>query len=159
MCFVFWFHNLLPLSKFWYYTQTAWFQIPYLGSCPPSTDRKLSLISSAKCLASLIREPIFFQIYTGLLEFSFKLIVFFFQKSMWILFTDRVLPTIRRMDKILGKVSPSPYSPQITVAYRKLRIYFAVQIPPFNDWTWTAEMTLSLQVDQVLSDAASTSVA
>ena len=63
------------------------------------------------------------------------------------------------MDKILGKVSPLPYSPEITVAYGKLRIYFAVQIPPFNDWTWTAEMTLSLQVDQVLSDAASTSEA
>ena len=44
---------------------TAWFQIPYLGLCPPSIDRKISLISSAKCLASLIREPIFFQIYTG----------------------------------------------------------------------------------------------
>ena len=37
-----------------------------------------------------------------------------------------------------------------------LRIYFAVQIPPFIDWTWTAEMTLSLQVDLVLSDTAST---
>ena len=89
---------------------TAWFQIPYLGSCPPSIDQKLSLISSAKCLASLIREPVFFQIYTGSLEFSFKLIVIFFQKSMQILFTDRVLPTIRRMDKILGKVSLSPYT-------------------------------------------------
>ena len=29
---------------------------------------------------------------------------------MGILFTDRALPTIRCMDKILGKVSPSPYS-------------------------------------------------
>ena len=35
---------------------------------------------------------------------------------MRILFTDRALPTIRHMDKILGKVSPSPYSPEITVA-------------------------------------------
>ena len=41
----------------------------------------------------------------------------FFRKSMQILFTDRALPTIRRMDKILGKISPSPYSPKITVAY------------------------------------------
>ena len=79
---------------------------------------------------------------------------------MQILFTDRVLPTVRRMDKILGKVSPSPYSPKIMVAYRELRIYFAVQIPPFIDWTWTAEMTLSLQVDvAMLSDVASTSEA
>ena len=51
------------------------------------------------------------------------------------LFTDRVLPTIRRMDKILGKVSPSPYSPKITVAYGELRVFFVVQIPPFIDWT------------------------
>ena len=60
------------------------------------------------------------------------------------------------MDKILGNVSPSPYGPEITVAYGELRVYFAVQIPPFIDWTWTAEMTLSLQVDLVLSDLAST---
>ena len=59
--------------------------------------------------------------------------VFVFRKSMRILFTDRALPTIRRMDKILGKVSPSPYSPKLTVAYGELRVYFAVQIPPFID--------------------------
>ena len=64
---------------------------------------------------------------------------------MQILFTDRALPTIRRIDKILGKVSPSPYSSKITVACGELRVYFAVQIPPLIDWTWTAEMTLSLQ--------------
>ena len=123
----------------WQSRHTAWFQIPYLGLCPPSTDWKISLISSAKCLASLIREPIFFQIYTGLLDFCFKLISFFsflfYRKSMHILFTDRALPTIRCMDKILGKVSLSPCSPKIMVAYGELRIYFAVQIPPFVDWT------------------------
>ena len=54
---------------------------------------------------------------------------------MQILFTDRELPNIRRMDKILGNVSLSPYSPKITVAYGELRIYSAVQIPPFIDWT------------------------
>ena len=139
----------------WQSRHTAWLQIPYLGSCPPSIDRKIPLISLAKCLAGLIREPIFFQIYTGLLEFSYKLIVFFFHKSMQILFTNRVLPNVRRRDKTLGKVSPSPYSPKITVACGELRIYFAVQIPPFTDWTWTAEMTLRFQVDLVLSDAAS----
>ena len=63
------------------------------------------------------------------------------------------------MDKILGKVSPLHYSPKITVAYGELCVYFAVQILPFIDWTWMAEMTLSLQVDLVLSDAASTSEA
>ena len=72
--------------------------------------------------------------YKGSLEFGFKLIVFFFRKSMLILFTDRALPTIRRMDKILGNVSPSPLSPKITVAYGELRVYFAVEIPPFIDW-------------------------
>ena len=66
------------------------------------------------------------------------------------------------MDRNLGKASSSPYatySPEITVAYGDLRVYFAVQIPPFIDWTWKVEMTLSLQVDLVLSDAASTSEA
>ena len=63
----------------------------------------------------------------------------------------------KALDKILGKVSSSPYSPEITVAYRELRVYFAVQILPFIDWTWMAEMTLSLQVDLVLSDVADTS--
>ena len=74
--------------------------------------------------------------------------------------SDRVLLTItslRHMDEILGKVSLSPYSPKITAAYRELHVYFAVQIPPFVDWTWTAEMTLSLQVDLMLSNAAATS--
>ena len=73
---------------------------------------------------------------------------------MQILFTDRVLQTIRRMDKNLGKVSLLSYSPKITVAYGELCVYFAVQIPPFVDWTWMAEMTLSLKVDLVLSDMA-----
>ena len=63
------------------------------------------------------------------------------------------------MDKILGKVSALPYSPEIMVAYGELHIYFTVQIPPFIGWTWTAEITLSLQVDLVLSDMASTSEA
>ena len=54
---------------------------------------------------------------------------------MRILFRDRALLTIRHMAKILGKISPSPYSPEITVAYRELHVYFAVQIPPFIDGT------------------------
>ena len=109
--------------------------VPNFISCPPLIDWKISQIGSANCLASLIREPGFFQIYTGALEFGFKLIIFFFQKSMQILFTDRALLTIRCMDKILGKVSPSPYSPKITVIYGELHVYFAVQILPFIDWT------------------------
>ena len=53
------------------------------------------------------------------------------------LFSEKYAHFIHRqgMDKILGNVSPLPYSPEITVAYRELRIYFAVQIPPFIDWT------------------------
>ena len=65
----------------WRSRHTAWFQIPYLGSCPPLIDWKISQVSSAKCLASLIWEPIFFQIYTGSLEFGFKLIVLFFSEK------------------------------------------------------------------------------
>ena len=46
-----------------------------------------------------------------------------------------------------------------------LRVYFVVQIPPFIDWTCggeeefgaTAEITRSLQIDLVSSDAAATS--
>ena len=140
----------------WQSRYTVWFQILYLGSCPLSINWKISLISSEKCLASLIHEPIFFQMYMGLLEFGFKLIVFFFWESLWIIFTDRALLTIRHMDKILGKVSPSPYSPKITVVYGELCVYFAVQIPPFINWTWTAEMILGFQVDLVLSNVAST---
>ena len=64
------------------------------------------------------------------------------------------------MNKILGKVSLLPYSPKITVAYGELRIYFAVQIPPFTvTLTGLEQLTLSLQVDLLLSDAASTSEA
>ena len=70
---------------------------------------------------------------------------------MQILFTDRALKTsIGRKDKILGKaVSLLNYSPKIMVAYRELRVYFAIQIPPFIDWTWswTADMTLSVQAE------------
>ena len=50
-------------------------------------------------------------------------------------YANFIQTAIRRMDKILGKVSPSPYSPKITVAYGELRVYFTVQIPPFIDWT------------------------
>ena len=85
-------------------------------------------------MASLIREPIFFQIHRGLLEFGFKLIVFFFSEKYANFIHRQGSTTIRRMDKILGNVSPSPYSPKITVAYEELYVYCAVQIPPFTDW-------------------------
>ena len=52
-----------------------------------------------------------------------ELIVFFFSEK-YVNFIHRVLPTVRRMDKILGKVSPSCYSPNITVTYRELSILF-----------------------------------
>ena len=59
------------------------------------------------------------------------------------------------MDKILEKVSLLPYSPKITVANRELHIYFAVLKTGLkNGWDDT-----ELQVDLVLSDAASTSEA
>ena len=148
----------------WQSRHTTWFQIPYLGLCPPtSIDRKisLSLLSSAKCLASLIREPIFFQIYMASSEFGLKLIVLFFRKSMQILFTDRALLTIKRMDKILGKVSSSPYTLQSKnyCSLRGVTRFFRWQDSnllwlDLNSWDDT-----SLQVDLVLSEAASTSEA
>ena len=43
-----------------------------------------------------------------------------------------------------------------TKIYGSQHVYF-VQILPFIDWTYTAEMKLSLRADLVLSDAADTS--
>ena len=72
----------------------------------------------------------------GFVTVRFQINSFLFWKSMRILFTDKALPTIWCMDKILGKVSWTPsYSPEITVAYGELGVYFVVQIPPFIDWT------------------------
>ena len=62
--FCFWFCNIQPLSKYadkdiFIYddtdsmtTHTGLFQILFLGSCPPSTDWKLSLISLARYVIS-----------------------------------------------------------------------------------------------------------
>ena len=81
------------------------------------------------------RKKKFFQIYMGSFGFSFKLIIFVFQKSMHILFTDMALPTIRfYLDQKL-------WSP--------MRL-FRLNAAPFIDWTCTAEMTVSLQADLVL---------
>ena len=99
----------------------------------------------------------------GFVRIRFQIICFLFsEKYANFIYRQGVTDYnfIRRMDKILWKVLQSSYSPKITVAYGELRVYFAVQIPPFIDWTWTAEMTLSLQVDvAMLSDVASTSEA
>ena len=88
--------------------------------------------------------------------FGFKLIIFVFQKSMQILFTDRALPTVRCMDQTCGGGGGGGHYHRRfiwTKNYSSLRVYF-VYIPP--DWTCTAEMTPSLQVDLVLTDAADT---
>ena len=66
-------------------------------------------------LVSLIQRPSLFP-DMGLLQFSFRLIIIVLQRSMHILFTDRVLPTIRCTDQILrGEVSPCRL--KITAAY------------------------------------------
>ena len=70
----------------------------------------------------------------GFVRIQFQINCFLFSEKYGN-FINRVLPTIRCMDKIVGKVSPSPYSPKIMVVYRELRIYFTVQILPFIDWT------------------------
>ena len=67
-----------------------------------STNRKILLISLAKDVISGQSDS---DTETDLLPdlygfgFGFKLIIFVFQKSMQILFTDRALPTIRHMDQ------------------------------------------------------------
>ena len=123
------------------------------------TDQFGKMSSQSDTGTNLLPDP------HGFIRIRFQInCLFVFRKSVRILFTDRALLTIRRMDKVLGKVSPSsysqkimvvyrelptirrmdkflgkvsksPYSPKITVAYGELRIYFAVQIPPFSDWT------------------------
>ena len=88
----------------WQTRHTRSFLIPCLGSCPLSTNQKILLTSLAKDVISGQSETEIdlFQIYTGSFGLGFKLSIFIFQKSMQILFTDRVLPTIRHMDQILG---------------------------------------------------------
>ena len=71
----------------------------------------------------------------GFIRIRFQINLLLFFREVYEYYSDRVLPTIRCMDKILGKVSPLPYSPKITVVYGELRIYFTVQILPFIDWT------------------------
>ena len=86
---------------------------------------------------------------TNLLPYLYEFVRFLFQiNCVFFLFLGNIYAniihrqgatdysiTIRCMDKISGKVSLSPYSPKFAVAYRELRVYFAVQIPPFIDWT------------------------
>ena len=66
-------------------------------------------------LVSLIQRPSLFP-DTGLLEFGFKLIIIVLWRSMHILFTDRVLPTIRCTDQIL-RWEVLPCRLKITAAY------------------------------------------
>ena len=83
---------------------------------------------------------------------------------MQILFTDRALPTVRRMDQIgrVGRVSPKRL--KITVAYAFISLSrfhpsltgLAVPCVTESADRATAKMTMSLQVDLVLSDAAAT---
>ena len=104
----------------WQTRHTGSFLIPCLGSCPLSTNRKILLTSLAKYAISghSDMEIDLFQIYMGLFGFSFKLIIFVFRKNMQILFTDRALLTIRRMDQILRGKS-------ITAALSRLKFTVA----------------------------------
>ena len=52
---------------------------------------------------------------------------------MQIFFIDQVLPTTRHTDKILGGGSVAIQ----TESDSSLRIYFAIQILPFIDWSCT----------------------
>ena len=138
--FLFLFRSLLPLSKFWWYLHAdkvgmlggskfhIWDRVlrRLTGKYHWSVQQNVWPVSGLSHMGTnLLPDPY------GFVRIRFQINRFLFFE---ILFTDRALPTIRRMDKILGKVSPSPYSPKITVAYGELRVYFAVQIPPFIDW-------------------------
>ena len=79
----------------------------------------------------------------------------------------RALPTITRIYQWLGGGGGGGGGGDLHTDQNNgsLRVYFVVQIPPFIDWTCsageecgaTAEITRSLQIDLVLSDAATTS--
>ena len=91
-------------------------------------------------LVSLIQRPSLFP-DTGLLEFGFKLIIIVLWRSMHILFTDRVLPTIRCRDQIrfLQEEKVLPYSVKIMI---QKRFYFVIQIPLFTDLQYMQERSM-----------------
>ena len=114
----------------------------FLIPCPLSTNRKILLTSLAKYAISgqSDMEIDLFQIYTGSFGFGFKLIIFVFRKSMQILFTDRALPTIRRMDQILrGKsITIALSRPKSTVANMFISSRFCPSLTGLTRlrWNW-----------------------
>ena len=126
----------------WQTRHTGSFLIPCLGSCPLSTNRKILLTSLAKYAISgqSDTEIDLFQIYTGSFGFSFKLIIFVFQKSMHILFTERALPTIRRMDQILRgeSITVALSRPKFTVANMFISSRFRPSLTGLTRlrWNW-----------------------
>ena len=122
---------------FWQTRHTGSFLIPFLGSCPLLTNRKILLTSLAKYTISgqSDTEIDLFQIYMGSFGFGFKLIILVFRKSMQILFTDRALLTIRHMDQILrGKsITIALSRPKFTVANAFVSSRFR---PSLTGLTW-----------------------
>ena len=158
----------LHLSKFWY-TRTV--RLGTLGcfrfhvwDCPLSTDWKLSMISLAGNTIShwpdWYGDRLFFQIRVRKDSVQINHCHSSENYANFI-HIHRVLPTITRIDQWLGG-GRDRHTDQNNGS---LCVYFIVQIPPFIDWTCSAreecgamaEITRSLQIDLVLSDAAATS--
>ena len=101
-----------------------------------STDQEISLISLARYVISVSvwnGDQYFFQIQD---RYNLVSIINILQKSMWINFTDKVLPNSKRcMDQIWRGKTITGQSENYSSSY----IYFAVsQIPPFTDCTCSA---------------------
>ena len=122
-------------------------QIPYLGPCPLSINLKLSLSSLARFLVSLIWR----------LNCLFQVWIF----RIW--FQISINYSLEKYANIIHRRHYQKYH----LKDRKLRwlMHLVIQVLPFIDWTcsalwvpersadWvTAEMTIGLQVDLVLSD-------
>ena len=146
--FCLWFCSLLSLSKFWYYTLTVSVKLGILGRskfhvwdhvlCRLTGKYYWSIWQNTRFLASMMRSPIFFQSYMGLFRFSFKVTIFIFRTSMQILFIDRVLPTIRHRDQILGgtNITMALSRAKITVAYAFISSRFHPSLIGFARLKW-----------------------
>ena len=108
--FCFWFHSLLPLNKFWYYTQTNWahWVIPNsMSGIMSSVDKP----GKNPDQFGKIRNfwPVWYRGQSSSRSIWVRLDCFkwiiFSSSEIQLLFTDRALPTIRSRVQILGRES------------------------------------------------------
>ena len=145
------------------------FQIPCSGLCPLSTDRKLSLIGQFSrirdfSLARLMQRPIILP-DMGSYGFGSNKSLSFFGKVCEFYSQTQGATDCNMHRSVIGWGGGGGGGYHTDQNNGSLRVYFIVQIPPFIDWTCsareecgaTAEITRSLQIDLVSSDAATTS--